>query len=75
MNLSVGHQTDVRERTKEGTLAGMMLALTLWLNGQLRGTFQALIFILLSLGKISVAIQVFKIFIKKKVGIEYMLNI
>ncbi len=61
MNLSPGQQTDVRNKTHVyGTLAGMMLALTLWLKCQLRGTFQALIIILLSLGKRLVAVQVFK---------------
>ncbi len=61
MNLSPGQQTDVKKREHvEGTLAGMMLALTLWLKCQLRGTFRALIIILLSLGKRMVAVQIFK---------------
>ena len=59
MDLSQGHQTDVRERAKEGTLAGMMLALTLWLKCQLRGTFRALIVILVSLSKRSIVVKVF----------------
>ncbi len=66
MNLSPGQQTDVRKKENVGgTLAGMILALTLWLNSQLRGTFRALIVILLSLGKILVAAQVFKYLSKK----------
>ena len=65
MNLSLGEQTDVREKAKEGTLAGMILALKLWLNNQLRESFRALIVILLSLDKRSVAAQVFKYLSKK----------
>ncbi len=65
MNLSLGEQTDVREKAKEGTLAGMTLALKLWLNNQLRESFRALIVILLSLDKRSVAAQVFKYLSKK----------
>ncbi len=61
MNLPEGQQTDVRTRAYvDGTLAGMLLALQLWLKCQLRTTFRALIIILLSLGKNKVAMKVFK---------------
>ncbi len=61
MNLPEGQQTDVRTRAYvEGTLAGMLLALQLWLKCQLKTTFRALIVIFLSLGKKSAAVNVFK---------------
>ncbi len=61
MNLNPGQQSDVRGRAHlNGTAAGMMLALQLWLNSQLRGSFRALIFISLSLGKKRDAVQIFK---------------
>ncbi len=61
MKLNPGKQTDVKGKAHlNGTAAGMMLALQLWLNSQLKGSFRDLIVISLSLGKKSDAVQIFK---------------
>ncbi len=62
LELLPGEQTDVKTRAYvDGTLAGMLLALKLWrLTKGLEATFRALLFILLSLLKENVAVQVCK---------------
>ena len=60
LGLSSGQQTDVRSHAfVHGSQAGMLLALTYWLDRVVaEGTFRALLLILLSLGKEDVAIKV-----------------